>query len=78
MTVYELVQELVQYDADAEVRFNVKGKMDFDTFAEFDREDENDQQEVTVTVDIDDRFEFDYIKEYTKAKPKMIEINLEY
>ena len=78
MTVYELVQELVQYDADAEVRFNVRGQMDFDTLAEFDREDENDQQEVTVTVDIDDRFEFDYIKEYTKSKPKMIEINLEY
>lgn len=78
MTVYELVQELVQYDADAEVRFNVKGEMDFDTFAKFDREDENDQQEVTVTVDIDDVFEFDYIRDWTKTKPKMVEINLEY
>lgn len=78
MTVYELVQELVQYDADAEVRFNVKGQMDFNTFAEFDREDENDQQEVTVTVDIDDNFEFDCIRDWTNANHKMIEINLEY
>ena len=78
MTVYELVQELVQYDADAEVRFNVKGQMDFNTFAEFDREDENDQQEVTVTVNINDRFEFDYIRDWSKTEPKIIEINLEY
>lgn len=78
MTVYELVQELVQYDSDAKVRFNATGQMYVDTFAEFNREDENDQQEVIVKVDIDNYFEFDYIKDYPNRNPKIIEINLKY
>lgn len=78
MTVYELIQELAQYDADAEIKFNVKGNLDFDTVAEFDRESEDDEQNVTVNVDLDDRFEFARTKDWTRTKPKIVEIQLEY
>lgn len=78
MKVYELIQELVKYDADAEVEFMVTGNMDIDTIAEFDRDSEGDEQMVTVNVDIDDRFEFSQIKDWTRGEPRYIEIQLEY
>lgn len=77
MTVYELIQELVQYGADTEIRFNVKGNLDFDVEAEFDRY-KDDVQDITVNVDLDDRFEFSRIKDWTKSDPKYIEIVLDY
>lgn len=78
MTVYELIQELAQYDADAEIKFNVKGNLDFDTVVEFDRENEDNEQNVTVNVDLDDRFEFARTIDWTTTKPKIVEIQLEY
>ena len=50
MKVYELIQQLSKFNADTEVEFHVKAKFDADVEAEFDRDDEDDTQEVTVTV----------------------------
>ena len=36
MTVYELIQELSQYNADTEVKFNFKGDFEADVKATFD------------------------------------------
>lgn len=79
MKVYELIQELAQYKADTEVNFHVKAKMDVDTKATFDRENEDDEQDVTVEADIDEDFEFDDItdNERRSFRPNII-INLEY
>ena len=79
MTVYELIQELSQFKPDTEVVFHVKSDMDFDVEATFDRENENDTQDVTVTASIDDEFSFDDIKdnERSRSHPN-IAINLEY
>ena len=54
MTVYELIQELSQYNADTEVVFHCEAVYDTDVEAEFDREDENDIQEVTVSAEFDE------------------------
>lgn len=70
--------KLSQYDADVEVQFWVTGNLDIDTIAEFDRDSEDDEQKVTVNVDIDDRFEFSQIKDWTRGEPRYIEIQLEY
>ena len=78
MTVYELIQELSNYNADTEVRFKVNAEFDTDVEAEFDREDENDIQEVTVTAKFDDYVEFDDISDYERGLMPSIEINLEY
>lgn len=80
MTVYELIQELSWYKADTEVRFHVDASIDVDVEATFNREEENDTQEVTVTADIDDDFEFEDISDYEDAHygGKYIQINLEY
>ena len=80
MTVYELIQELSQYNADTEVRFHVDTSIDVDVVATFNREDENDTQEVTVTADIDNDFEFEDISDYEHGRygSKHIQINLEY
>lgn len=79
MTVYELIQELSRYKADTEVRFNVKAEFYTDVEAEFDRENEEDTQEVTVTAKFDDYVDFDDIddNEERYLKPHII-INLEY
>lgn len=79
MTVYELIQELSQYKADTEVRFNVKAEFDTDVEAEFDREDENDTQTVTVTAEFDDYVDFYYIDDNERRglRPHII-INLSY
>lgn len=61
MTVYDLIQELSQYSADIEVEFHCKAVYDTDVEAEFDREDENDTQEVAVTASFDDDVTYDGI-----------------
>lgn len=43
MKVHELIQELSQYNADTEVRFNFKGKFEADVKATFDRDSEDDE-----------------------------------
>ena len=79
MQVYELIQELTRFKPDTEVEFYVKGKIDVDTEAEFDRENENDVQDVTVTAEIDDYFSFDDIDDNeNRTYKKNIEINLSY
>lgn len=79
MKVYELIQELSQYKADTEVEFHVKAKFDADVEAEFDREDESNTQDVTVTAEFDEDVNFDDImdNENRRYSPN-ITINLEY
>lgn len=79
MKVYELIQDLVQFKPDTEVEFHVKAKFDTDVEAEFDRNNENDTQEVTVTAEFDedvDFYEIDDI-ECSVYNPR-ITFNLEY
>ncbi len=79
MTVYELIQELSQYNADTEVRFKVNAEFDTDVEAEFDREDENDTQTVTVIAGFDDNVDFNDISDHERdICGPYIEINLEY
>lgn len=79
MKVYELIQELTQYKPDTEVKFHVKAKIDVDVKAAFDRDNEDDEQDVTVEADIDEYFEFDDITDNVRGlySPN-ITINLEY
>lgn len=80
ITVYELIQELSKYRAETEVRFHAKEEFDTDVEAEFDRENEDDTQEVTVTAEFDGDLEFDDIGDYESplyVKPH-IQINLSY
>lgn len=79
MTVYELIQELSWYDANTEVDFHCKAVYDTDVEAEFDREDENDIQEVTVTAEFDDNVDFDDISDHERNRYRpYIETNLKY
>ena len=79
MTVYELIQELSNYNADTEVRFKVSAEFDTDVEAEFDREDENDTQTVTVTAEFEDNVDFEDISDHERYSYRpYIEINLEY
>lgn len=79
MKVYELIQELAQYEADTEVRFHVKAKFDTDVEAEFDRDNEDDTQTVTVTAEFDEDVDFDDISDYANHRYNPdITINLEY
>lgn len=84
MTVYELIQELSQYNADTEVKFHCEAEYDTYVEAEFDRENEDDTQEVTVTASFDDEVDFDGIddyesgsKRYWNGRPHIV-INLSY
>lgn len=79
MKVYELIQELSQYKADTEVEFHVKATFDTDVEAEFDRGNEKDTQEVTVTAEFDEDVYFDDITDNERSgfRPN-ITINLEY
>lgn len=61
MTVYEMIQKLSGFNADDEVRFQFSGNFEADVTAEFDRNDENDEQEVTVEVNFSDTLTFDDI-----------------
>lgn len=72
MKVYELIQELSNYNADTEVRFHVNGEFETDVEAEFDRDDEDDVQDVTVTAEIDDDVEFEDIDDYEPASKRFL------
>lgn len=84
MKVYELIQELSRYNADTEVKFHCEAEYDTDVKAEFDRENEDDTQEVTVTTSFNDDVDFDGIDDYeethkrTRRKDPFIVINLSY
>ena len=79
MTVYELIQELSNYNADTEVRFKVNAEFNTDVEAEFDREDENDIQTVTTIAEFDDNVDFNDISDHERDRYRpYIEINLEY
>lgn len=84
MKVYELIQELSRYNADTEVKFHCNVGYDTDVVAEFDRENENDAQEVTVTATFDDDVDFDDIDDHeligkrTLQKESYIVVNLSY
>ena len=79
MTVYELIQELSEFDADTEVEFHVNAKFNTDVEAEFDRENEDDTQEVTVTAEFDEDVDFYEINDNEgRIYRPNITINLEY
>ena len=59
MTVYEMIQELSKYNADDEVEFHVKATYSADVEVEFDKDNENDVQEVTVDTEFDEDVEYD-------------------
>ena len=65
MTVYELIQELSQYNADTEVKFNFKGDFEADVKATFDRDSEDDEQEVTAKIEFDDNLDYEDRSEST-------------
>lgn len=76
MTVYEMIQELVQYDADTEVEVNVVTDDDYETTVTVE-EDVKDGEETDVKVDIDeDISDFD-IDEYKWGGRKVVRINVE-
>ncbi len=70
MTVYELIQKLSSYSADTEVRFHFKGSFDTDVEAEFDRDNADDTQEVTVAADFDDNLDYDGICDYESSRSR--------
>ena len=79
-TVYELIQELSQQSADTIVDFHVKTDFDVDVEAEFDRDNEDDVQNVTVTASFDENVDYDDVTDNGKdgyGRPH-ITINLEY
>ncbi|MFR1251552.1 MAG: hypothetical protein ACLSCZ_11015 [Ruminococcus sp.] len=78
MKVYELIQQLSKFNADTEVEFHVKAKFDADVEAEFDRDDEDDTQEVTVTVEFNDDVDFCDIDNNEGSICPNVTINLEY
>lgn len=78
MKVYELIQELAQFDANDKVNFRVKAKFDTDVIAEFNRDDENDEQEVTVMAEFNDYVDFNEIVPSTRYNQDEIIIDLEY
>ncbi len=79
MTVYELIQELAKYEGDTEVEFHVQAEFSTDVEAEFEREDENDTQEVTVDAKFDEDVNFYEIDDFSNNRynPRIV-INFEY
>lgn len=78
MTVYELIQHLSRFKADTPVEFRVKAIFDADVTAHFDRENEKDEQDVTVTAEFNDTVSYDGIcnEENDVYNPKVtIELN---
>ena len=78
MTVYELIQELAKYKGDIEIEFHVQAEFSTDVEAEFDREDENDKQEVTVDAKFDEDVDYCYIADFSDSRyiPRIV-INFE-
>lgn len=74
MTVYELIQELCQYDADAKVSFEVLADFKYD--AEFDRDKEDIQE---VDISFNESVELDEIKERRYiTTPNEVVVRLQY
>lgn len=80
MTVYELIQELTKYNPDTRVDFHVIAEFETDVEAEFNREIEDDIQEVTVDAKFDDDVDFEDIDDHESNRfgEKYIQINLSY
>lgn len=77
MTVYELIQELTRYNADDEVEFHAKAEYSADVEAEFDGDNENDVQEVTVDTEFDEDVKYDGANQCWWDKHKVV-IDLKY
>lgn len=76
MTVYEMIQELAQYEADTEVEVNVTTD-DYIATVEVD-EDVAEGEEADVKIDIDEDIEDFGIDEYKKYMgKKVVRINAE-
>lgn len=80
LTVYELIQELAKFKPETEVKFHVKADFDTDVSAEFDRENEDDVQDVTVTAEFDEDVDYDDIRDYESYRygTPHIQIDLTY
>ena len=80
MKVYELIQELAKYDANTEVYFHAVCSYTDDVKAKFNRDNEDDEQEVTINCEFDDDVEFDGIRDYENARYGLphIQIDLKY
>jgi len=79
MKVYELIQELSQFNAETEIKFKADINFDVDVKATFDRDNENDIQEVTVNAEFDDLLDYDdIINNQNKSWDKNITIVLTY
>lgn len=63
MTVYELIQKLAQYEPNTKVLFHVNAEFSTEVEADFDRENDEDTQKVTVDVEFDDDVELDDIED---------------
>lgn len=76
MTVYEMIQELAQYDADLDVEINAYSE-NYRTTVEVE-EDVKDGEETDVKLDIDEDiedFDIDDYKKYTGKR--IVRINAE-
>ena len=78
MTVYELIQELSKYKPNTKITFHVKAKYIYDVEAEFDRENENDVQDVTVDIEFDEDVDYDDIDDREDRVFGDVVINLTY
>ena len=80
MKVYEMIQELAKYDANTEVHFHVVASYTDDVNAKFDRDNEDDVQEVAINCEFDDDVDFDCIRDYENARYGFphIQIDLKY
>ena len=75
MTVYELIQELAQYDANSSVEINVTTD-DYKATVEVG-ENVSDGEETDVTVDIDETIEDFDIDDYAYRNNRIVRINVE-
>lgn len=74
MKVYEMIQELCGFDAEAEVEFYVKGQVDKNAIVDL-----NGEEEQIVTVDFDESCYYEEIKNeknpYTRKTDAVIVIS---
>ncbi|MFQ9515357.1 MAG: hypothetical protein ACLRZ9_05975 [Eubacterium sp.] len=76
MKVYELIQQLVEFDAETEVVFNVEGTFSGDCDCNVDLKGE-EAQTLECEIDVDEYVEFDEIRN-KELHSKEIIINLTY
>lgn len=77
MTVYEMIQELAQYEADMEVEINITTD-DYEMTVEVE-EDVKDGEETDVKLDIDEDigdFDIDVYRKYSNRKTVRINVEL--